>query len=153
MSIKNIPQTTVSTYISGIHSLNLTNPIYGYYGVANREERLNKLGLKIKKVYVANHHRAILDLVFDSLTRYNRIGYAKGCVRDFFFDSKNAQQLFNQLIQMVNYLDEDNKEVLNEWLSREFRPIYKARQARAIQSGTDIFDVFNIDENIEVLWG
>lgn len=180
MGFKEIPATSVSTYISGLHSLNLdledgtgfdwhftnywkggnipiklygegkeinTNHIFGYYGVANREERLRSLGLNIRRVYIANHHRAIVDMVYEYLTKYNQIGYAKGCVDDYFFNEKDAVSLFRQLIKMSNYLDSDKGEILYGWLSKEFRIIYKSWQLGTLQEGKNIPDEPHFEED------
>jgi hypothetical protein len=112
-----------------------TNPIYGYYGVANREERLRKLGLPVQKVYIANHTRAILDLVYEYLTKFRMIGYAKGCVEDIFFNKDHAIQLFKQLVKMRAYPDEDRRDILDDWLAREFKPFYRSWKAGTLQVG------------------
>lgn len=169
MSIKSIPMTSVLTYISGMHSLNLdledgtgydwhfmnywldgkipiklygnqheinTNHIYGYYGVADRSKLLEKLGVRRNHIFVADHHRAVIDLVYESLTKYNMIGYAKGCVEDYFFEEFHKLELFKQLTIMINHLEEDKGEILNEWLSREFRSLYKSWSSGALQIRT-----------------
>jgi hypothetical protein len=166
LSVKKIPLTTISKYISGLHSLNVdlgdgtgydwhfmnywldgsnpiktygsgsltdTNPFYGYYGIADRSAELRKIGINAKVVFMANHHRAILDLVYESLIRHEQIGYAKGCVGDYFFDKKDIFELFYQLILMLEILDEDRREILDEWLSREFRSLYKDRRLGTLQ--------------------
>lgn len=168
MAFKKIPVTSVMTYVSGLHALNLdlrdgtgydwhfmnywlggkseiklygkgqetdTNPIYGYYGVADRASILNEMGLNVKSVFVADHHRAILDLVYENLSKYKMIGYAKGCVEDYFFEEKQGVELLVQLMKMRNYLDEERGEILNEWLSREFRSIYRSWDSGRLQAG------------------
>ena len=54
-----------------------TNAIYGDLGVYEGRERLLAKGLniapEIREVYVANHYRAILDLLYESLTHYGRV--------------------------------------------------------------------------------
>jgi hypothetical protein len=112
-----------------------TNPIYGYYGIADRGRILSEFGLKVKKVYVADHHRAVLDLVYGSLTKHGMIGYAKGCVEDYFFETDQANELFAQLVKMSPYLEEEERELLVDWLSREFKPFYRSWQAGTLQVG------------------
>ncbi|WP_164821353.1 hypothetical protein [Paenibacillus koleovorans] len=113
-----------------------TNGIYGYYGIADRSKELNKIGIKVNQIYMANHHRAILDLVYESLTKYNQIGYAKGCVSDYFFEKNDVYELFYQLTLQLEHLNEERREILDEWLSREFRPFHKARRAGTLQIRT-----------------
>jgi hypothetical protein len=169
MKLKILPKTSVRTYISGLHSLNLdlkdgtgfdwhfsnywlegntpiklygegqetnTNGIYGYYGVSNRDWILQNFGLNVKTIYMADHHRAILDLVYESLSKYKMIGYAKGCVSDYFFDNNHAHELFAQLVRMLSHMEGERREILYGWLSREFRSFYKLWKSGRLQVGT-----------------
>lgn len=112
-----------------------TNNIYGYYGVADRSSLLESMGLQVGIVYIADHHRAVLDLVYESLIRYKLIGYAKGCVRDFFFEESQSKELFVQLVRLYGVLDEERSEILDEWLSKEFRTFYKSWRSGRLESG------------------
>lgn len=112
-----------------------TNHIYGYYGVANREQVFRELGYETDAIYVADHHRAILDLVYESLTKFGMIGYAKGCVEDYFFEEHHSVELFVQLLRMREFLEDDTEEILVEWLSKEFRPIYRSWKFGKLQVG------------------
>lgn len=116
-----------------------TNHILGYYGIADRSDVLIDHGMfYAEKVYVANHHRAIVDLVYEYLTKYNQIGYAKGCVEDYFFNEDDVAQLFRQLVKLYNYLDEDRSDLLDGWLSKEFKTQYRSWKSGRLQEGTDL---------------
>lgn len=187
-----IPKTTVSTYISGLESLNLdledgtgfdwhfhnfwgnesrqiklygkgtdvdTNHIYGYYGIADRSRRLalNHI-VSVDPIYIANHHRAALDSLYEYLTKYNTIGYVKGCVEDYFYREEEAKKLFRQILRMRIYLDEERREILDEWLAREFRKWYKSwsrpNDPGTIQIATDSRNAHGINNiESEYFWG
>ncbi|WP_411344758.1 hypothetical protein ACE3MZ_01305 [Paenibacillus sp. WLX1005] len=118
----------------GVGSKADTTPIFGNQGVENRAYSLRRYGIEVSKVYIADHTRAFVDLVYRTLKSTGRIGYAKGMKDEIFNNIEQVNQVFDMLVKLLPYLNEDSKEVLDEWLSREFRSFYKSRKFGEIQS-------------------
>lgn len=162
MELKRIPDTSPILYISGLQSLNLdlrdgtgvgwhfsnvwsargkgeiklygkgtkrnTLHILGSYGIADRSKIL-KYTLP---VYIANHYRAAVDLVYVTLVRHNMIGELKGSADHFFPEGEQKEELVQQLLKLLPYLDEERRKKLERWMLLEFGPIYRSVKIRAI---------------------
>lgn len=94
--------------------LDTKNSIFGDYGIEN-----NKIIPEHKRKYnVANHIRALLDLLYE-----RNFTIAQGMNKDYICNSKYDNEIFNQVIKMINlsYWNEiDNfmtKEYLKKWVN------------------------------------
>ncbi|EKU77405.1 hypothetical protein [Veillonella seminalis] len=129
--LKTIPETDKNNYISGWYSLNAStnkekavdwhslghwyskkeneilettkyNPILKYKGIYYGELTFPI----IKKVYIASHVRAILDIIYKTITtektqeQFNQLNFLKGDIYNFFPEEKDRQNIFSLLIEM-----------------------------------------------------
>lgn len=103
-----------------------TTGIFGYYGIADRSKDLSRHGIRVPKAYIANHVRATLDSVYESLIKFGHVGEVSGNVDYIFPEEKDKQELFNYALELRSNLDDERlvKE-LDDWLSEEFRPFYR----------------------------
>jgi len=118
-----------------------TTNIFGYIGIADRSVSLQRLGAKVRKVYVANHIRAALDSVYESLIKYKHVGPIRGEVDHFFPDDEDKEKMFKYLLILFHHLDRDRREILDDWLSEEFRTLYKRWKSDRLQSKEVVFDL------------
>lgn len=124
--LKKLSQTHIDNYISGYYALNIpdnngipadwhpklywysfnkddivplynTNNIFGTEGIEYRKVDNFSCAL-YKKVYIANHVRAIADLAF-TLPNLNEL---RGCTNDWLKDELQAWGLYNLLLKITN---------------------------------------------------
>lgn len=117
-----------------------TTAFMGYLGIADRSEDLRRMGVPIRSgVYVANHFRAAADITYESLIRYRHVGPVRGSV-DFYFPAEDQKEiLFKYLLLVRGHVDEVRRELLDDWLSEEFRLIYKRWRTGALQNKEIVF--------------
>ena len=100
-----------------------TNAIYGDLGVYEGRERLLAKGLniapEIREVYVANHYRAILDLLYESLTHYGRVYNLTGATGDWLDTPEQRRFVLEQATRMAPYVDEESRIQLEQWVKKE----------------------------------
>ncbi|MGC4105891.1 MAG: hypothetical protein QM753_05965 [Thermomicrobiales bacterium] len=100
-----------------------TNPIYGDLGVYEGHDRLLANGLSlpsgITEIYVANHVRAILDLLYRSLNRYGRILNLTNVTTDWLNTPEQQEFVLVQAPRMADSLDADAKRALAAWIAGE----------------------------------
>ena len=77
-----------------------TSPIYGGLGIYEGKDRLVAQGLDIpasmQRVYIANHSRAILDLLYRSLNRWGRVLNLTGATTDWLDTREQGERLLEQ---------------------------------------------------------
>lgn len=110
-----------------------TTEIFGYKGIADRSHYLKRLGANVSRVYVADHVRAAVDSVYENLKKYGHVGPIRSSVDHFFPNEKDKQELFDYLVILWGHLPQGRKEILDDWLSEEFRPFYKYWKLGRIQ--------------------
>ncbi|MCL2311245.1 MAG: hypothetical protein FWC41_04465 [Firmicutes bacterium] len=106
--------------VAGINTES-TGFIYNGYGVCEGKKHLLNVGLIVDKpnVYVANHCRAILDMVYDCLYKYNAIYNLTGALDDWFDKETDIQEFISRCSEMKNFVDEEKKNKLEKWLASE----------------------------------
>lgn len=103
-----------------------TNPVYGAAGV--REARATVVGMglvvapDITEVYVANHTRAILDLLFCEIKSYGRPTSTIQSTWDWLDTAEQRENLLMQAPRLAALFQTDSEvRQLEEWISRERR--------------------------------
>jgi hypothetical protein len=99
-----------------------SNYIFGNYGVSESKHRLERIGIDtggVKEVYIANHIRAVLDMLFDSLCECNEIYNLTGAVGDWFDKESDRNELISKCNMLTNVLSGENKSALTRWLLKE----------------------------------
>ena len=85
--------------LAGIGDIETTS-IYGDLGIYEGRDRLVAQGLDIpagmQGVYIANHSRAILDLLYRSLHRRGRVLNLTGATTDWLDTKEQGEQLLEQ---------------------------------------------------------
>lgn len=120
-AITELPNTDV-TYAGKNHAIN-TFDIWGDFGIFDDTDTFlkKKIILKTKKIFIANYYRAILDLLYFSLSKYEDV-LNLNCATDDYFDTEEQKQL---IIEKINFANThiSPKAVLNlkKWIDRELQ--------------------------------
>lgn len=105
-----------------------TNHIYGEYGIYECSEGMRKLGLYIPEeiavVYAANHYRAILDLLYDSLRTHQQVIGLTGTTEEWLDTPEQKVLVLEKAAQMLPFLSEPESEELRRWIEKERQPGY-----------------------------
>jgi hypothetical protein len=100
-----------------------TNAIYGDLGVYEGRDRLLDKGLDIPadmtEVYLANHFRAMLDLLYRSLSRHGRVLNLTGATTDWLDTPEQQEFVLAQATRMADLFDEDAQRALAAWIEGE----------------------------------
>ena len=112
-----------SVQLAGEDEFCNTNPIYGDYGIYEGIVMVKKLGLiispEITEIYIANHFRAILDMLYKTIKKYGReIGLQ--CATDEFLDTtEQKEEVLSQSLKMKPYLTVPEQLELDKWIVYE----------------------------------
>jgi hypothetical protein len=94
-----------------------TNFIFGNFGIYECSEKLRELGIKIptgKKVYIAGHYRAVLDMLYRCVSNGN---YPHHLDIDQWFDNENQKKfLISKIKEMQPYLTKEKWRLVEQWL-------------------------------------
>lgn len=99
-----------------------TSPIYGSYGIYQGRQRLESMGLVLPQtgeVYLANHTRAILDLLYRSLTRWGRILNLTGASTDWLDTYDQGVFLLEQAARLAPHFPHTAQDELRRWVNNE----------------------------------
>ena len=100
-----------------------TNPIYGYLGIYEGRDRLLDKRLEIppgmNEVYLANHFRAMLDLLYRSLRRHGRVLNLTGATTDWLDTAEQQEFVLVQATRMADQFDADTQRALAAWIEGE----------------------------------
>ena len=100
-----------------------TNHIYGDLGVYEGRANVAKKGLvfpeEMTEIYVANHFRAILDMVHHCLTTYGKIYNLNGATVDWLDTKEQQHYVLDLAAQMAPHLSEAQQVQLNNWIESE----------------------------------
>lgn len=110
-----------------------TTPIYGDLGVYEGRDRLAAQGLDVpagmRQVYIANHSRAILDLLYRSLHRWGRVLNLTGATTDWLDTKEQGEQLLKQATMLEASFHPAAQDELRRWVADE------ASALRAVHGG------------------
>lgn len=100
-----------------------TNHIYGSYGIYEGKDRLRAKGLQLPKdmqaVYLANHTRAILDLLYRSLTRHSKVYNLTGASTDWLDTYDQGVILLEQAVLLAPQVSRTAQDELKKWVDGE----------------------------------
>ncbi|OLO87561.1 hypothetical protein [Actinomyces naeslundii] len=104
-----------------------TSPIYGDLGIYEGRDRLVAQGLDIpasmQRVYIANHSRAILDLLYRSLNRWGRVLNLTGATTDWLDTREQGERLLEQATLLETSFHPAAQEALRCWIADEARTL------------------------------
>jgi hypothetical protein len=100
-----------------------TFSIWGSLGIYAEREAFLNMGIAVngESVYVADHYRAVLDLVFYNLKTYGDILNMNGDVDRFFDTDEQKKLLFEYMVKCRRYIDEEAGSNLEKWVTYEMR--------------------------------
>ncbi|MFT4189805.1 MAG: hypothetical protein QM621_14670, partial [Aeromicrobium sp.] len=102
-----------------------TNALYGDWGVYEGRDRLVAKGLDVPadvgEVFVADHFRAILDLLCRSLAKYGRVLNLNGATTDWLDTPEQQRLVLEQATRLAEVLDVEGQRALASWIEREYR--------------------------------
>lgn len=100
-----------------------TNAIYDNLGIYEGKASLQNLGLDLplgtEHIYVANHFRAILDLLYRSLSRYQAVFNLTGATEDWLDTPEQCDYLLDQAARLAPSLTERAQAALRSWINHE----------------------------------
>ena len=104
-----------------------TSPIYGGLGIYEGKDRLVAQGLDIpasmQRVYIANHSRAILDLLYRSLNRWGRVLNLTGATIDWLDTREQGERLLEQATMLEFSFHPAAQDELRRWIADEARAL------------------------------
>jgi len=100
-----------------------TNNIWGDYGVYDGREELQNIGIKImyNSVYIANHNRAILDMLYDYVVNVGIIFEIDNASNEYLGDRENIIEMLKMSKMIVKYLNEKQLHIFNMWYNNEIK--------------------------------
>jgi hypothetical protein len=116
----------VIVYLAGDGEAVNTNHIYGGFGVHDCT-----ISLKMRDLvqegngtpYAANHFRAILDMLYDLLTRDVYPRRIQSATEDFLDTVAEKEYLLEKAVLMFPFLSKPRQDLLGEWLEKEKLPL------------------------------
>lgn len=100
-----------------------TNPVYGNMGVQEAKSRVENSGLKvasnITEVWVANHMRAILDMVFAEITIQGEVKFARNSTTDWLGTVEQKNSLLRHAVKLEPCLNQEDQQALHKWINEE----------------------------------
>lgn len=122
--------TTMDLQLAGDDEALNTNYIYGQYGIYECSAAMKRAGLVIPErifdVYAANHFRAILDMLYWSLIRHDRIIGLIGASEDWLDTQDQKNLLFEKATLLAPFLQEKGQAELQSWIDQERLPEYRS---------------------------
>jgi hypothetical protein len=104
-----------------------TNHIFGSYGIYRCEESLKKRGLFSEgRPHAANHFRAILDLLYQSVNEGDYPRHLQGSSEDYLDTNEEKTLLFDKTMIMLPHLGIKQQSTLLAWLEVEKKSGYRA---------------------------
>lgn len=100
-----------------------TNPYLGNFGIYEGKDRLLGMGLcladGISEVYIANHFRAILDLLFHDIRLFGRCDTLKYATSDWLDTQEQKDLLLAKAALLLTAFEEKNQQALRDWIETE----------------------------------
>lgn len=98
-----------------------TNDILQDLGIHECSNTLRRMGLSIpegKKVYSANHYRAILDMLYECIKMLKSYPYDLD-IGDWLDNEQEKQPFINLLFRLKPYLSDDEWKIIQDWISKQ----------------------------------
>jgi len=108
-------------WVAGHEPSSDTNPIYGDMGVYEGKDRLASLEIDpaIHEVWIADHFRAILDMLYRSLKRYDAVYNLNGATEDWLDTPEQKDFVLTQAMRLSNSLTPKQQAALAAWIDYE----------------------------------
>lgn len=114
-------------FIAGRNGKVDTNAVWGNFGVYPCKQALARRNLQGgEHAYAANHFRAILDLLYESLQKNRFPGYLQGASEEYLDTPEQKSLLLEKARILFPFLSSKQRELLDRWLKAEQEPGYKA---------------------------
>lgn len=98
-----------------------TNPILQDFGIHECSNELREMGIDLphgKKVYAANHYRAILDMLYECVAVFK--SYPSYLTVDDWLDNEEEKRPFlNSLLKFKPHLKAREWKMIQDWLSKQ----------------------------------
>jgi len=119
--IKIFPSENVR--IAGIGTDLNTNEIWGNYGIYEGKVYLKNIGIKtqLKNIYIANHIRAVLDMLYDYIVNVGIIFEIDDASNEYIVDKKSINEMLNKSRLIVKYLNDNQLKIFDEWYNSELK--------------------------------
>jgi hypothetical protein len=105
-----------------------TNDIYGSFGISDKKFIMQQYGLlaDTDKVYVANHCRAVLDLIY-YCAKKKAMNLVVGSTMDYFDTEEQKMRILKLAKKMLapKYLSQEGRRTLQSWLQTEEQSVYR----------------------------
>lgn len=110
-------------WVAGHEPNSDTNAIYGDMGVYEGKDRLSGLEIdpNIQEVWIADHFRAILDMLYRSLKRYDQVHGLRGATEDWLDTPEQKEFLLAQAARLSDWLTPAQQAALKTWIDYERR--------------------------------
>jgi len=100
-----------------------TNPIFGDFDIYEGKKRLVQMNLHIdddiSEVFIANHFRAILDLLYYDLKKFGRADTLTGATYDWLDTPEQKALLLSKALLLQKIFNEKETEALFKWIEQE----------------------------------
>ncbi|MBQ7262087.1 MAG: hypothetical protein IJR14_00055 [Synergistaceae bacterium] len=97
-----------------------TNAIWGDWGIYCCDDSLRRRALKAPSPsYAANHFRAILDLLYESVRDGKEPAYLCWASVDYLDTEEEKALLLAKAAEMIPHLDDDGRALLEQWIREE----------------------------------
>lgn len=114
--------SSLSLLLAGDGETLNTNHIYGSYGIYECTDAMKRCGLNVPEGtenYAANHFRAILDMVYNTLKKHSRV-VGLQCSTDEWLDTQaQKKELLTQALKMKPFLTAQEQVELDKWIEYE----------------------------------
>jgi hypothetical protein len=112
-----------SVMLAGVDTEADTIPIYGDFGIYEGKNCLADSGLDvdsdISEVYIANHYRAILDMLYRSLKKYGEVYNLSGATNDWLDTDEQKALVLSRAKLLENLFDGKASVALQNWIAAE----------------------------------
>jgi hypothetical protein len=91
---------------------------YGIYEGSNAMKEKNII-LKEDSVFIANYYRAILDMVYEGLFKYEKIYHLNFITDDHLDNKEQVMEVINRVVLLEKHLNQNQKTELKRWIHNE----------------------------------
>jgi hypothetical protein len=106
-----------------------TNPVFDDFGVYEGKSRLTQSGIKvnddIERVYIANHFRAILDMLYHSLKEYGAVYNLSGATNDWLDTDEQKELVLSKAMLLTDLFSSKALIALRNWIANELKPDWR----------------------------
>jgi len=119
-NINEYPNSNI-THFGDLGEFN-TNDIWDSYGIYEGKGLLlkeNNIITNYKNIYIANHRRAVLDLLYYYIKKYKVIWEVGEAAEEYILDNKKIIEMLDKSKYVVKYLNNDELFIYNKWYLKQ----------------------------------